>query len=185
VNALTGRLKGLRVLVIDDLVDGFEYDLRQYFDVIISENFQILSKLDVDIFVDTRDIPYNNYVYDCKCHEKHTDTLFCMKTSALLMLSRSKRKLDSYILAYDDVARAPAPHTFKQKGLQIALSSFDPGVHLALIGGAEEIYTTFESSHGKYLDSSKLVDFINETGKYGIPINFKHQNRKNLIKKWA
>lgn len=185
LTALKNRLSGKRVLVVNDLPEDFGYDLRQFFDVIMSTNDEMFKRVELDIFVDTRPLPYTKHVLDCHCHEKFTNTLFLMRWGSVNCLSRSKRKLNSHILTYDLVPAVPSTKIFVKNGIALAVSEEDPAAHIAMIGGATSIYTTYESSAGKHLTPEGLLAFVEEKGRYGIPTNFRHKNRKSLIQGWS
>lgn len=185
IAALKNRLAGKRVLLLDELSPDFSHDLTQYFDIVIAANPDLFHRTRIDIFIDLRQTPYTNYVLDCKCHQGHPETLFCMRREALLFLQKSKRRVDSHILVFDLIAGNPSSKILGKSGMKMGLAEKDPLLHLVLVGGAQEIYSTYETENSEYLSPEGLVEFVERKARYGIPINFKHKNRKTFIQNWV
>jgi len=191
INALAGRLANKRILIANS-VPVLEQDLRKYFDVIITEDVGVLNTLKADIFVETCESPYMNHIFDCARFEDNPNTLFCVNYKMLAQLKKTNKKVNAYMLAFAMADRLATGKPSKVGALEIGMSSKEPCLDVAMIGGATDIYSTEISSHGIYMGPSELDAFVKESMFVstlgvmpGVPKNVLHKKRKNLVEGWA
>ena len=163
---LTG-LGGARALVLGRSIDFSSFqDLRNYFSVIISEDLSYSSGLyeppDVEFW--QQGSPYVQSVFSYPIEQ---DVLYCTNYGTLRAFSGLQRASGTYNLAYlpgGTVGTMPSV----VRGLPIGLDQLVPGVHLAKVMGASEIWDT-EGRSGSILATTDSVSaLINDIDKYGI-----------------
>lgn len=187
ISCLTKRMLGQRVLIVDDVLPS-NYNLnslRDFFDIIITDIPAMLQAINADIFLVWDYIMPELSLFGSK------DTIFCIPYSIANNFKSLNIHVDNYLLLYDfpspgimidcDVAR---DEPMDDGGIKYVLSSAEPMLHLAMIGGAEEIYTTKPYSAGTHLGMDGLNKFITEKTKYGIPLNLRTRKRSSFIYGW-
>lgn len=189
VRELKDRLANKKVILVKELPDDFIYDLRKYFDIIITDNEASLYRTNADIFIDTKESIYVKNTFNDKIFKKHRDTLFCVNFKLLKQLQKSNKRLDNYVLACGLVKSDPRKTLLLSDGVKMGISGADPSLHIALFSGATDLYSTYETKHTTQLVGKVLDEYMTDQLKIrgvatGHPKNQIHKERKNFIRNW-
>jgi hypothetical protein len=170
---------GKRVLVIDDVLPEQPCDLlRRFFDVIIAVGEEAGDYCrNPDILVSTRLDPHKNSMLDMAMYDRFKESIICVVQSELSLLKRIAKYHSNYALSWVPVEASVSSSPISDAGISYGLSLYDPGVHLAMIGGATDIFAK-SISLGDFQSSINVL--ISERRGY-VPANILRPIRPQFI----
>lgn len=192
---LAGAFSGKRVLCCD--YDIHRPELRNYFDIIITDNIRYLGTDQLsnsiatnlaDIIVCQDESIYNDHLLSKNLFITNKQVLLCLTRGLIEQSVKAKKPIDNYILCYDNADTKDFTKPASIGGIEIGLSAVEPLYHLARIGQAAEIFYITGNSDKSHKDCSymsieNISAFIDEKEGYFLK-NLKSLNRFGFIEKW-
>jgi hypothetical protein len=179
ISALSGAMVGKRVLVVTDPIESLGYsEIRPFFDISIAVG-ELAAKycISPDILIVSRDGPHVNGVLDLSLYEKFSSTILCITSKELSTLKQIGKYHSNYVMAWSPTAAEPGSAPVNMAGINYGMSAAEPGVHLALIGGATDIYSQYGMG-AEFKD--KITNLISDKTGY-IPTNILRPRRPQFI----
>ena len=178
------ELPGKRALVLKSPVVGLELTpIRDYFDLIILENDQVLTSVSrPDIIMYQDPSPYRNSVMYFDKYFNDQGNIFVINYSATEIINSVANATNYYgcnfIPSSSPISTAPSA----ERKVACGLNQDTPGVHLAKIFGCTTIYYDYALQGTAYASLSTLQSFMAEKDTLK-PKNLIGTNRKTLLEK--
>jgi hypothetical protein len=179
VSALCGSMLGKRVLVLDKYMPTMPYStLKAFFDVIIAVGEEAAEYcIQPDIFISTRLNPHVNGILDLTPYNKYRYSILCITHSEVAFLLKMAKYHTSHVLLWQPMDVPLSELAAVYKTIPYGLNAEDPGVHLAMIAGSTNIYSS--SIYKDELDT-RLDKLINAKRGY-MPANILRPTRPPFL----
>lgn len=98
---LSSSFIGADILIIDGNYEKVSKVVRQFFNIIITDDATTLYDINTDIYVDKRNSPYTNDIMDLTAYNSN-DTIYLVKQSFLDIMTKIKTRLERYTCLMND-----------------------------------------------------------------------------------
>lgn len=182
ISALQGFLPNSKVLVLKEYMADIDGDMNgfkinDYFDAVIAETPEAAASVQNPDFIVYSDAsPYRNNVLYIEKLAQYQTSIICTNYEAVKIFKKLGRSLGTYNINYLVGEPGPAKNPSEVRRVKCGLCSEGPGVHLALLMGASNIYYTGT----KKVTYEALVHHV-EKKDGAVPVNIVRPNRRPVL----